>query len=114
MESITSDTESLLQRIVELIPSELNPSKSTGDIVDFIEGKRDKLPGAITILPFNIRSLYYLLADYYFKNRVFEKSIEYYLIDLAIWPTRFDSWAGLALSKGNILETKLNFCNNPE
>lgn len=81
------------------------------DMKKFIGGELDELPKPLDILPYRINSIYYLLADYYFKNRDFSKTVKYYVLDLSNCPTRFDAWAGLALSKASIMETKLNACS---
>lgn len=111
--SITADMEQLLQRIVALIPAEIDPL--TVHIQDFITGSSTELPDTATsvttdILPVRMQCIHYLLADHYFKNRDLVKSVKYYVLDLALCPQRFDAWAGLALSKASVLETKLNAC----
>lgn len=102
--------EQLLQRIIALIPSEIDPSTKDNEIEKFIGGQLTELPKGLDILPYRVQPLFYLLADYYFKNRDFAKSVKYYVLDLNNYPIRFDSWAGLALSKASLLETKLNSC----
>lgn len=102
--------EQLLQRIVALTPPEIDPRLRCVDMEKFIGGELNELPKPLNILPYRMNSIYYLLADYYFKNRDFVKSVKYYVPDLSNSPTRFDSWAGLALSKASLLETKLNSC----
>lgn len=102
--------EQLLQRIVALIPSDIDLNSRSSEMEKFIAGNRNDLPEALNLLPYLVNSVYYLLADFYFKNRDFTKSVKYYVFDLANSPERFDSWAGLALSKASLLETKLNTC----
>lgn len=108
--------EQLLQKILALIPSHLDLSSSTVAVKDFISGKVEKIPEAITpaaaAFPHRIASIYYLIADYHFKNRDFTKPTKFYVLDLALHPWRFDSWAGLALSKATKAETKINLCNS--
>lgn len=99
-----------MQRIVVLMPAQIDPSLHCTDMEKFIGGQLNELPKALNILPYRTNSIYYLLADYYFKNRDFAKSVNYYVPDLSNCPTRFDAWAGLALSKASLLETKLNSC----
>ncbi|XP_046803424.1 calcineurin-binding protein cabin-1-like isoform X3 [Lucilia cuprina] len=110
LESISSDMEQLLLKIVSLMPKELDPSKSIHYVTMFIEGRCESptLDANAFKLPYKVLSLYYLLADFYFKNRDFIKAIKFYTLDLAVNPTRFDSWAGMALSKASKIETKLN------
>ncbi|CAD6997869.1 unnamed protein product [Ceratitis capitata] len=109
LESITADLEQFFLKIVALMPTELDPTPATTKIQEFIKGNDfETLEPAHTSLPHKIRSIFYLLADYYFKNRDFSKAIKYYTLDLTISPTRFDSWAGMALSKASKIETRLN------
>lgn len=104
--------EQLLLKFLMLLPKEYNPGNYTRLITKFIDGELESLPTtenseAIKI-PHKIASIFYLLADFYFKNRDFSKAIKYYTLDLTITITRFDSWAGMALSKASKIETKLN------
>lgn len=110
LESITSDMEQLFLKIIALLPKEYNPCNSMHLIMKFIYGKLDTLPTDNTLIeiPYKIRCIFYLLADFYFKNRDFAKAIKYYTMDLTIATSRFDSWAGMALSKASRIETKLN------
>ncbi|XP_055915859.1 calcineurin-binding protein cabin-1-like [Eupeodes corollae] len=108
LESISADMEQLLLKIVPLIPKEMDPTTVISNIHDFISGSRDSLPDDCVLLPYRISCIYYLLADYYFKSRDFSKTLKYYPLDLACHPDRFDSWAGMALSKASKIETKLN------
>lgn len=109
-DSISIDMEQLLQRIASLIPNDIDASSHTEGIMKFIIGETTELPTAYMQLPYQIFCIYYLLADHYFKNRDFAKSVKYYVLDLTTCPTRFDAWAGLALSKASKLDTKLNSC----
>ena len=61
-------------------------------------------------IPSAVENVFYLLGDYYFKNKEWAKAIDNYMLDLALVPDRFDSWAALALATGSRLETKLNSC----
>lgn len=108
LESISADMEQLLLKIVPLIPKEMDPTTEISNIHDFIAGTRESLPDNCVLLPYRISCIYYLLADYYFKSRDFSKTLKYYPLDLACHPDRFDSWAGMALSKASKIETKLN------
>ncbi|XP_075169816.1 calcineurin-binding protein cabin-1-like [Haematobia irritans] len=109
-ESITSDMEQMLIKMISLVPKEFDPSPYTENVINYIEGLSSIPPAEIQecMLPYKIISLYYLLADFYFKNRDFSKATKFYTLDLVINPTRFDSWAGIALSKASQIETKLN------
>lgn len=111
-DSITTEMEQLLQKIIALIPEDVDPSKHANEMEKFISGDSTELPEALDILPNRINTIYYLLADHYFKNRDFSKTIKFYTYDLGNCPTRFDAWAGLALSKASMMETKLNSCTS--
>ncbi len=54
--------------------------------------------------------LYFMLADFYLKNKEWNKSSRFYLLDSVVNPLRIDSWAGNALARTGALETKLNSC----
>uniref|UniRef100_T1PHJ2 TPR repeat protein n=1 Tax=Musca domestica TaxID=7370 RepID=T1PHJ2_MUSDO len=110
LESITSDMEQMLVKVVSLVPKEIDPTQSTHKVVNYIEGLSGDHPAQMDefMFPYKISNLYYLLADYYFKSRDFTKAIKFYTLDLVINPSRFDSWAGVALSKASQIETKLN------
>jgi len=69
---ITQDIEALLLRIVELVPQNLQPSKHSQPILQYIE-KGDDINADIGVETTHVtETLYYLLADYYFKNREFK------------------------------------------
>ncbi|KAI9578800.1 hypothetical protein GQX74_009374 [Glossina fuscipes] len=110
LESISSDMEQLLLKIISLMPQDLDLSESVEHITKFIEGQLESLPEETKVFkwPYKINSIFYLLADFYFKSRDFFKAIKYYILDLAVSSVRFDSWAGIALSKASKIETKLN------
>ncbi|XP_059614787.1 calcineurin-binding protein cabin-1-like [Phlebotomus argentipes] len=112
VDSITTDLEQLFQRILALTPKDINILAAANTIKEFINGDSTTLPeySLVSAFPMRVASIFYLLADHYFKNRDFTKSIRYYIQDLALNPCRFDAWAGLALSKATKLETKLNSC----
>lgn len=84
-------------------------------ISDYIEGTTSVFPSSPVKLPNSAKDpnnvcslLYYLLADFYFKNKELAKAVKFYLLDLVLNRTRLDSWAGLALAKMNQIEQKLN------
>ncbi|XP_013099300.2 calcineurin-binding protein cabin-1 [Stomoxys calcitrans] len=110
LESISSDMEQMLIKIMSLLPKELDPSQFAQRVISYIEGESDTNIDEIheCTIPYKIIDLYYLLGDFYFKNRDFQKATKFYTLDLVINPTRFDSWAGIALSKASQIETKLN------
>ena len=106
--SISSEMEQLLQKILPLIPKCLDIAPFTGEIKKFINGASPTLPKETSILPARIASIYYLLADFYFKNQETGKAIKFYIADLTMKPDRFDSWASLSLCKQSKLEMRLN------
>lgn len=108
--SITSETEQLLQRMLSLMPSPCDPQSYVSEVIAYIENKKENLPDANISFPYKIRDIYYLLADYYLKNSETIKALKYYAYDIVITKNRFDSWAGIALARGSLLETKLNSC----
>ncbi|XP_063910388.1 calcineurin-binding protein cabin-1-like isoform X2 [Zophobas morio] len=107
--SISSDLEQLLQRIIALVPPAMDPQPHMSKLSDFIQGKTDELPDPIKFST-KVRAIYYLIGDYYFKQREFTRCIKYFLMDLCINPTRVDSWACVGLSYLSQLENKLNYC----
>lgn len=108
LQSISGEMEQLLSKIVGLIPKCLDITPFTIEIKNFISGTSKNLPKEINILPTKIATIYYLLADYYFKNQETAKAIKFYVSDLTMKPDRFDSWASLSLCKQSKLEMKLN------
>lgn len=107
--SISSDLEQLLQRILVLVPSEFDPNTILPKLLEYINGIEEELPDPIEF-PNKARAIYYLLGDFYFKQRDMKKSAKYFFLDLCINPWRLDSWAGLALGNASQLEQKLTHC----
>ncbi|XP_030383319.1 calcineurin-binding protein cabin-1-like isoform X4 [Scaptodrosophila lebanonensis] len=108
VESITSDMEQFLQNVIKLLPGNVDMDFGTRNIKEFISGSSIKLSSKCVHLPFKIKNIFYLVADYYFKSHDFIKAITYYMDDLAVNTSRFDSWAGISLSKASIIDTKIN------
>ena len=111
--SITADTESLLRRIVALVPDPVMVSTRREAALDYLTGKTHRMKGLsrLELLPEETRDLFYLLADYAFKsNSDMETAINYYAVDLTFNRERFDSWAALALAQGSKLDSRLNSC----
>ncbi|XP_066593480.1 calcineurin-binding protein cabin-1-like [Prorops nasuta] len=106
--SITSDNEVLFKRIIKLVPSESDPSQMANEMIAYIMGEREKMPVIKKLLPQNISSIYYLLGDFYFKNNKWQYACQYYLLDLCLYPLGLNSWAGLAMATGTIIENWLN------
>lgn len=110
--SISGEMEQLLQRILALIPKCLDIQPFVGEIRNFINGVSTQMPKEMNILPSKISSIYYLLADFYFKNQETGKAIKFFINDLTLKPDRFDSWASISLCKQSKLEMRLNSYNS--
>lgn len=110
--TVSSELEVLLKRIVALVPPEEDPNNMENKVSAYIEGTVDTFPTLPDTSQFSpvVLQLYYLLADYYFKNKEFAKAIRYYMFDICLNPNRLDSWAGLALSRSAQLEQRINSC----
>ncbi|XP_071511667.1 uncharacterized protein [Diadema antillarum] len=109
--SMSSELEGLLLKISRVIPADAKPTSALECLQAYIDGSSDKtpaLPDDYTVPNTVIQEIYYLLADYYFKNKEFGKAIKFYLHDLCVSPNRLDSWAGLALARVGRLDLKLN------
>lgn len=106
--TINADTEDLFKRIIKLIPQESDPNQVIDEMMAYIMGERDTMPTVKKLLPHSMSTIYYLLADFCFKNCKWSPAIRYYLLDLCFHPTRLSSWTGLAMSSGTVIETWLN------
>ncbi|CAG2121985.1 unnamed protein product, partial [Medioppia subpectinata] len=96
---ITQDIEGLLLRILELVPQHLQPNNRTDTITKYIDSG-ETIPDDYSKETTHItETIYYLLADYYFKNKEFNKAREFYILDLTLNVNRFDSWAASALTR---------------
>lgn len=107
--SVSADLEQLLKRIIALVPASCSPQHHLPKITDYIHGDGDRCPEPIDF-PMKVRAIYYLIGDFYFKQREFTRCIKYFQMDLCINPERLDSWACLALSYAAQLESKLTYC----
>ncbi|KAJ1527313.1 hypothetical protein ONE63_008831 [Megalurothrips usitatus] len=108
---LSPEEEQLFLRILQLVPSDGNPSKYTSKMKAFLKGSSDTLPEVESSLPEAAWNLYYLLADYYLKTFKWEAAVKYYLLDVCLNPYRFDSWAGMALARATRLFTDINSCD---
>ncbi|XP_065224975.1 calcineurin-binding protein cabin-1-like isoform X2 [Planococcus citri] len=108
--TISADTETLLQRMVPLIPKEQNPNQFLELVNQFTNGQINEIPTNENPLQPEVVDMFYLLGDYYFKNKIMGKAIKFYSLDICFNRHRFDSWAAMALARGSQLETKLNSC----
>nr|XP_027219262.1 calcineurin-binding protein cabin-1-like [Penaeus vannamei] len=108
--SITDDVAALFKRIIALLPDEDKPENQTEAVEAYICGGNQECD----FVPFkpstDIVDCYYLLGDYYFKNKEWTNAIKYYKLDVSINVDRLDSWAPLGLAMKAMLETQLNSC----
>ncbi|XP_060070254.1 uncharacterized protein LOC132550231 [Ylistrum balloti] len=108
-DAVSADVESLLKRIAQLVPESEKPAKLMENLQDYIEGNTNIPPNPDTKhLSTVSKELYYLLADYYFKNKEQAKAVRFYMSDICMNPTRLDSWAGMGLARMSQLEQKLS------
>lgn len=109
--TVSGDLENLARRITLLVPKEKNPANSYESVLAYIEGHHNEPPSIPVDKPITmpiVKELYYLLADYYFKNKEQTKAIKFYILDICVNPDRLDSWAGMSLARMSRLEQKLN------
>ncbi|XP_054546485.1 calcineurin-binding protein cabin-1 isoform X1 [Talpa occidentalis] len=109
--TVSADLANLLKRIATIVPRAERPALSLDKVSAYIEGTSAEVPclpeGADPSPPV-VNELYYLLADYHFKNKEQSKAIKFYMHDICICPNRFDSWAGMALARASRIQDKLN------
>uniref|UniRef100_A0A8C2V7F6 Calcineurin-binding protein cabin-1 n=1 Tax=Chinchilla lanigera TaxID=34839 RepID=A0A8C2V7F6_CHILA len=109
--TVSADLANLLKRIATIVPRTERPVLSLDKVSAYIEGTSTEVPclpeGADPSPPV-VNELYYLLADYHFKNKEQSKAIKFYMHDICICPNRFDSWAGMALARASRIQDKLN------
>lgn len=104
---ITGELEAVFREIVQAVPDELSPVKDVKIVENFINhGEQSE---NVSIKSHDVtKDIYYLLADYYFKNKDFKKAKEFYNYDLVLNPTRFDSWAASGLIRANGVDKALS------
>ncbi|KAK4314950.1 hypothetical protein Pmani_013818 [Petrolisthes manimaculis] len=109
--SITDDVAALYKRIFAQFPHEVQPEDNLPSVEAYIKGEKEECNFS-PVIPFNdvIRDCFYLLGDYYFKNKEWNNAIKYYKLDLTINLDRLESWAPVGLAMKAILETQLNSC----
>ncbi|XP_032954468.1 calcineurin-binding protein cabin-1 isoform X4 [Rhinolophus ferrumequinum] len=109
--TVSADLANLLKKIATIVPRTERPALSLDKVSAYIEGTSAEVPclpeGADPYPPV-VNELYYLLADYHFKNKEQSKAIKFYMHDICICPDRFDSWAGMALARASRIQDKLN------
>ncbi|PIO34681.1 hypothetical protein AB205_0214080 [Aquarana catesbeiana] len=94
-----------------IVPPSDKPKLSMDIVSAYIDGTSNKvpaLPEGADDSPEVLNEIYYLLADYHFKNKEQSKAIKFYMHDICICPNRFDSWAGMALARASRIQDKLN------
>lgn len=109
--TVSADLANLLKRIATIVPRTEKPALSMDKVSAYIEGTSAEvpcLPDGADPAPPVLNELYYLLADYHFKNKEQSKAIKFYMHDICICPNRFDSWAGMALARASRIQDKLN------
>ncbi|XP_054974664.1 calcineurin-binding protein cabin-1 isoform X2 [Sorex araneus] len=109
--TVSADLANLLKRIATIVPRTERPTLSLEKVSAYIEGTLAEapcLPEGADPSPPVVNELYYLLADYHFKNKEQSKAIKFYMHDICICPNRFDSWAGMALARASRIQDKLN------
>ncbi|XP_029475097.1 calcineurin-binding protein cabin-1 isoform X2 [Rhinatrema bivittatum] len=109
--TVSADLANLLKKIATIVPRTDKPILSMESVSSYIEGTSSKvpsLPEGADASPAVVNELYYLLADYHFKNKEQSKAIKFYMHDICVCPNRFDSWAGMALARASRIQDKLN------
>nr|XP_016852557.1 PREDICTED: calcineurin-binding protein cabin-1 isoform X2 [Anolis carolinensis] len=109
--TVSADLANLLKKIAAIVPQTERPTLKMEEVSGYIEGTLSKapaLPEGADDSPPVVTELYYLLADYHFKNKEQAKAIKFYMHDICICPNRFDSWAGMALARASRIQDKLN------
>ncbi|XP_030849309.1 calcineurin-binding protein cabin-1 [Strongylocentrotus purpuratus] len=109
--SMSAELEGLLLKISKVIPQDARPENALELVQGYVDGSNENAPAIPEgfIGPSSVvKELYYLLADFHFKNKDFGKAIKFYLHDLCVSPDRLDSWAGMALARVGRLDLKLN------
>ncbi|XP_072271694.1 calcineurin-binding protein cabin-1 isoform X2 [Pyxicephalus adspersus] len=109
--TVSADLANLLKKMATIVPVSDKPKLSMDTVSAYIDGTSTKvpaLPEGADDSPAVLIELYYLLADYHFKNKEQTKAIKFYMHDICICPNRFDSWAGMALARASRIQDKLN------
>lgn len=110
-DSINIDTVNLFKKICSVIPADSDPTKIVEEMNAYLLGNQKYIPSVKKPLENQISHIFYLIADYYFKNasnQSWASAIRYYVFDLCLHPNELNSWAGLAMSTSTLMETWLN------
>ncbi|XP_069562778.1 calcineurin-binding protein cabin-1 isoform X2 [Brachyistius frenatus] len=109
--TVSAELANLLRRFAGIAPTSDTPVLTMDEVAAYIEDMTEKapcLPEGSAPAPPIINEIYYLLADYHFKNKEQSKAIKFYMHDICVCPNRFDSWAGMALARASRIQDKLN------
>ncbi|XP_075688174.1 calcineurin-binding protein cabin-1 isoform X2 [Rhinoderma darwinii] len=109
--TVSADLANLLKKMSAITPPSDKPKLGMHSVSTYIEGissKVPQLPEGAEDSPEVLNELFYLLADYHFKNKEQSKAIKFYMHDICNCPNRFDSWAGMALARASRIQDKLN------
>ncbi|KAM9393412.1 calcineurin-binding protein cabin-1 isoform 2-T2 [Pholidichthys leucotaenia] len=109
--TVSAELANLLRRFAGIAPPSDTPVLTMEEVAAYIEDMTEKvpcLPADSPPAPPIINEIYYLLADYHFKNKEQSKAIKFYMHDICVCPNRFDSWAGMALARASRIQDKLN------
>ncbi|XP_054867738.1 calcineurin-binding protein cabin-1 isoform X3 [Amphiprion ocellaris] len=109
--TVSAELANLLRRFSGITPQSDTPTLTMDEVAAYIEDSAEKapcLPAGSAPAPPIINEMYYLLADYHFKNKEQSKAIKFYMHDICVCPNRFDSWAGMALARASRIQDKLN------
>ncbi|KAG9487419.1 hypothetical protein GDO78_007327 [Eleutherodactylus coqui] len=109
--TVSADLANLLKKMATITPPSDKPKLSLDSVSAYIDGISNKvpqLPEGADDSPEVLNELFYLLADYHFKNKEQSKAIRFYMHDICNCPNRFDSWAGMALARASRIQDKLN------
>lgn len=105
---LTGELEQLFSEIVAIVPSEYDPRPLVAPINEYIEKGENLIEVVNLEEDLVLKNIYYFLADYYFKNKEFSRAKQFYAYDLALNPSRFDSWAASALIRANEIDKALS------
>ncbi|KAM6954444.1 calcineurin-binding protein cabin-1 [Aplochiton taeniatus] len=109
--TVSAELANLLRRLAGMVPPSSTPTLTFEEVVLYVEGATGKVPclpeGGAPAPPI-VNEIFYLLADYHFKNKEQSKAIKLYIQDICLCPNRFDSWAGMALARASRIQDKLN------
>ncbi|XP_061907693.1 calcineurin-binding protein cabin-1 isoform X1 [Entelurus aequoreus] len=109
--TVSADLANLLRRFAGIAPLSETPTLTMDEVAAYIEDNTHKapsLPDGSPPAPPIVNEIYYLLADYHFKNKEQSKAMKFYMHDICVFPNRFDSWAGMALARASRIQEKLN------